>query len=226
MCGRFNVVSDPLHRFIEELTGQRIELADRYNIAPTEEIPVLLRSNGDDWQVREMRWWLVPSWADAPDQKYAMYNARSENLARSRAFREPFRHRRCIVPASGYYEWRLQDGKKIPYYITPAEADGFAFAGLWDRWQKEERIIDSCTIVTTAAPEDMKTIHDRMPVHLTNEQVQTWVASSADEDSLANLLAPGLRMPLAVTPVSTVVNNARNKDPRCIEPVGDSMVIQ
>lgn len=225
MCGRFNVVSDPLNRFVEELTGHPVDMEDRYNIAPTEQIPVLLKSDDNDWTMREMRWWLVPSWADAPDQKYAMYNARSENLTRSRAFREPFRHRRCIVPASGYYEWRTEDGRKVPYYITPADADGFAFAGLWDRWQKDERIVDSCTIVTVAAPEAMTGIHDRMPALLTKDQIQDWVAVDAGEDSLAKLLAPGASLRLAVTPVSSIVNNARNKNARCIEPVGDTTII-
>lgn len=226
MCGRFNVVSDPLNRFLETLTGQTFEVKDQYNIAPTEQVPVLLFSRDDGWSLREMRWWLVPHWADEPSQKYSMFNARAENLPRSRAFREPFRHRRCIVPASGYYEWRTEGGKKIPYYITPHDGDGFAFAGLWDRWQGDRQVIDSCAIVTTGAPEEMKTIHHRIPVHLTHEQVESWTAADVAEDALMKLLDMERRMPLAITPVSTRVNNARNKDEGCLESVGETRVIE
>ncbi|MBD3647704.1 MAG: SOS response-associated peptidase [Pseudomonadales bacterium] len=225
MCGRFNVISDPLNRLIVEITGRGFELEDQFNIAPTEQIPVLIRDDEGDWDVRNMRWWLVPNWAKEPDQKYAMYNARSENLGRSRAFREPFRERRCIIPASGYYEWTREGKAKVPWYIEPAEQDGFAFAGLWDRWRGDDRVIESCTIVTTAAPDSIRNIHDRMPVQLTMDEVARWVHSTADADDLTPLLVSSLRMPLRLTPVSTWVNNARNKDVRAIEPVGESTIV-
>lgn len=220
MCGRFNVVSDPLNRFIVEITGRRFQLEDRYNIAPTEQVPVLLKPDDKGWDLREMRWWLVPNWAEEPSQKYSMFNAKSENLSRSRAFKEPFRYRRCIVPASGYYEWKKENGRRLPWYITPRDDDGFAFAALWDRWEGPDRVIESCTIITAAAPEELKEIHDRVPVHLTREQIAAWVDRNADEQALKELLRPGLRIPLTVTPVSTAVNNARNKDEPCLEPVG------
>jgi putative SOS response-associated peptidase YedK len=226
VCGRFNVVADPLTRFIAEITGQGFEIVDQYNIAPTEQIPVLVRSEAGRWDLREMRWWLVPYWAEEPTQKYSMYNAKSETLTRSRAFREPFRHRRCIVPASGYYEWKKEGSARIPFYITPRNADGFAFAGLWDKWKKDERSIVSCAIVTTAAPEGLKDIHDRIPVHLSNEQVEAWVDGETKRAELEALLAPATRMPLAVTPVSSIVNNARNKDERCVEPIGKTRVVR
>lgn len=226
MCGRFNVVSDPLNRFLEELTGQTFEVRDQYNIAPTEQVPVLIFSVDDGWDLRDMRWWLVPHWADEPSQKYSMFNARAENLNRSRAFREPFQRRRCIVPASGYFEWHTESGKKIPYYITPRDDDGFAFAGLWDRWEGDQQVIDSCAIVTTGAPEEMQSIYHRIPVHLTHEQVQCWMSPDVDEEELTKLLAPERRIPLAVTPVSTMVNNARNKDAQCLEAVGETRVIE
>ncbi len=226
MCGRFNVVSDPLNRFIVEITGRGFDLEDRYNIAPTEQVPVLLKSSDGEWDLRDMRWWLVPYWAEEPAQRYSMFNAKYENLTNSRAFREPFRHRRCIVPASGYYEWRKEGKAKIPYYITPENAEGFAFAALWDRWKGEDRVIESCAIVTTDAPEGLKEIHDRVPVHLTIDEVRAWVDTEADDESLKALCRPGLRMPLVITPVSAIVNNARNKDARCVEPVGEQRVIQ
>ena len=223
MCGRFNVTSDPLNRLIVEITGRGFVIDTRYNIAPTEQVPVLFKHKDGDWDLEDMRWWLVPYWADAPSTKYAMFNARSETLTKSRAFREPFKRRRCIVPASGYYEWRTEHGRKLPFYITPASGEGFAFAGLWDRWQGEDQAIDSCTIITVAASESMKPIHTRMPAHLTVDEAQTWMDQEADEAVLKGLLSPRLHVPVAVTPVSTHVNNARNKDEMCVEPQGDTL---
>ncbi|HKI73872.1 MAG TPA: SOS response-associated peptidase [Pseudomonadales bacterium] len=222
MCGRFNVTSDPLNQLIVEITGRGFVIETKYNLAPTEQVPVLFKHSDGEWDVHEMRWWLVPYWADAPSNKYSMFNAKSETLHKSRAFREPFKRRRCIVPATGYYEWRTENGRKLPLYITPEDGNGFAFAGLWDRWKGPEQTIESCTVVTTAASNSMSRIHNRMPVCLSVSEAQTWMDPDADETTLKQLFAPIIRMPIAVTPVSTFVNNARNKDERCVEPLGES----
>ncbi|MEX0942399.1 MAG: SOS response-associated peptidase [Pseudomonadales bacterium] len=228
MCGRFNVTSDPLNQLIVEITGRGFVVETRLNIAPTEQVPVLVRSQAGEWDVRDMRWWLVPYWSDGPSTRYSMFNAKSETLARSRAFRDPFARRRCIVPATGYYEWRLEGSIKVPYYITPESNKGFALAGLWDRWQRDDEQIESCTIITASAPDAMKVIHDRIPVNLETDAVQTWMNADTDQDTLMRLLGPrpsGARTPVAVTPVSTYVNNARHKDVRVIEPIAESSVI-
>lgn len=226
MCGRFNVTSDPLNQLVVEIAGRGFVIDTRLNLAPTEQVPVLLRDKEGEWDLRDMRWWLVPYWSDAPSNKYSMFNAKSETLSKSRAFREPFARRRCLVPATGYYEWRKEGQQKVPFYITPEDGSGFAFAGLWDRWRNDDEVVESCTIVTAAAPEAMLPIHNRIPVHLTNDQAHAWVDPEADRDSLKSLLAPTIRFPLAVTPVSTYVNNARNKEERCIEPLGERSVIE
>ncbi len=224
MCGRFNIIDDPMTQLIADIAGQSYSGGTRYNIAPTENIPVLLKTDGD-WSLQDMRWWLVPSWAKEPSTKYAMFNARSESIAKSSAFREPFKKRRCIVPATGYYEWKKEGSHKLPLYIQPEDNHGFAFAGLWDRWQEGDQVIYSCTIVTAAAPQEMKEIHSRIPVHLSPEEIGTWVAPNASVDDLTALLAPTIRFPLNVTPVSIQVNNARNKDYRCVEPIGERIII-
>ena len=154
-----------------------------------------------------------------------MFNAKSETLSKSRAYRDPFKRRRCIVPASGYYEWRREGGQKLPYYIEPEDDAGFAFAGLWDRWEGGGDVVESCTIITAAAPESMQHIHHRIPVHLTTEQAAQWVSQTTSIDTLNTLMAPEIRMRIAITPVSTVVNNARNKDARCIEPLGPPQIV-
>ncbi len=227
MCGRFNIIDDPLTQLIMEIVGGNVpwSVQTEYNIAPTQSVPVLRYSGDEGWDMPSMRWWLVPYWSPEPGTKYRMFNAKSETLETSRAYKEPFRKRRCIVPASGYYEWKKEGPNKVPYYIEPADEPGFAFAGLWDRWHRDDRVIESCTIVTAAAPESMQRIHHRIPVHLTTEQARVWVNQETEPAQLKELLAPEIRMALQVTPVSTIVNNARNKDDRCVEPLGDSIRI-
>lgn len=226
MCGRFNVTSDPLHQLIVEITGRGFVIDTRFNLAPTEQVPVLLKDSEGQWDLRDMRWWLVPWWSESPAPKYSMFNARSETLTKSRAFRDSFERRRCVLPVTGYYEWRKEGNVKVPYYITPLDQSGFAFAGLWDRWKGQDQVIESCTIVTVAATEAMNPIHNRMPAQLLPEEVHQWLDAEADRDSLLSLLTPRLPEPLLVTTVSTYVNNARNKDERCVEPLGEATVIR
>jgi putative SOS response-associated peptidase YedK len=225
MCGRFNVVQHPMMRFLQEITGQDFSVETSLNVAPTEQTPVLVKADSS-WDLRHMRWWLIPYWSKEPTTKYAMFNAKSETLEKSSAFREPFRRRRCILPVSGYYEWKTESGVKVPYYIEPESDDGFALAALWDRWRGNNTVIESCTIVTAAAPQSMAAIHNRIPVYLTCDQVSSWVNPNADRKALAELLVPEICMPLKVTPMSTFVNNSRNKDERCLEALGEAVVIR
>ena len=227
MCGRFNIIDDPLTQLIMEVVGGEVPwtLKTEYNIAPTQVVPVLRHSDEEGWDMASMRWWLVPSWSPQPSTKYSMFNAKSETLTTSRAYKEPFKRRRCIIPVSGYYEWIKAGSIKHPYYIEPASEPGFAFAGLWDRWQRGDQTIESCTIVTAASPGPMKNIHHRIPVHLTADQAKVWANQQTEPTSLQELLVPEIRMTVQVTPVSTIVNNARNKDERCVEPMGKTIKI-
>ena len=237
MCGRFNIIDDPLTQLLIEITGQDAgwSLSTEFNIAPTQTIPVLCLDaprdeptggGSQDWALRSMRWWLVPYWASEPSTKYSMFNARSETLATSRAFREPFKRRRCIIPASGYYEWQKGSNKqKLPFYMTPDDDPGFAFAGLWDRWEGDGQVIESCTMVTTAAPDSMKHIHHRIPVHLTTGGARQWVSGETALETLETLMAPAVHTAIRITPVSTLVNNARNKESRVIEPLDESTIV-
>lgn len=227
MCGRFNIIDDPLTQLIMEIIGGNVpwKVITEYNIAPTQNVPVLRYSEEEGWDMPSMRWWLVPYWSPEPTTKYSMFNAKSETLTTSRAYKEPFKRRRCVVPVSGYYEWKKEGSIKVPYYIEPVTEPGFAFAGLWDRWHRGDQIIESCTIVTAASPEPMKNIHHRIPVHLTVDQARTWANNETESPRLQELLVPEVRLEIQVTPVSTIVNNARNKDVRCVEPLGETIRI-
>ncbi len=228
MCGRLNMISDPLTQLIMKIINGEltdISIEDRYNVAPTENVPVLLKTGEGEWQLHDMRWWLVPNWSDAPSTKYTMFNAKSETLAKSRAFKMPFQRQRCIVPASGYYEWQKLSSGKAPFLIQPSESEGFAFAGLWDSWGRGEHRIESCTIITGAAPESMAQIHHRVPIHLSLDEIDRWLNLETSQEELTSLLSPHLREPMLVTPVSSYVGNSRHKDARCIEAIGEPRII-
>jgi putative SOS response-associated peptidase YedK len=243
VCGRFNIISAPLTQFVMTILegdhsvdpflsqGQNdpsllsLHLETRYNLAPTDQVPVLLRTAEGSWDIRDMRWWLVPYWSKGPDSKYSMFNARSETLTTSRAFKQPFRSRRCIVPASGYYEWVKEAGAKQPYYVEPVNAEGLVFAAIWETWQGESSVIESCSIVTTAATEGLASLHHRVPVMLSSEEVNAWVNPESNADILAEILAPAHKFPLSITPVTTHVNNARHKDQSCLETIGDPVIV-
>lgn len=221
MCGRFNMTTDPLTRLFMALVGEPFPGPDRLNVAPTETVPVIATDPGGR-RLAEMRWWLVPSWSREPSTKYAMFNARSESLTRSNAFKTPFARRRALVPVSGFYEWLAdEDGRKTPHYVVSDGDDGLILAGLWDRWEREGHRVESFTLVTTAAHDRLRWLHDRQPVMLTEAAAEVWADPEADEATLLDLCAPRASVPLAVVPVSRRVNNARFKDPACLDPDGE-----
>jgi putative SOS response-associated peptidase YedK len=218
MCGRYNVHDDPwLQTLLREL-GVDAHLPTRVNIAPTELVPVVVEENGER-AVREMRWWLVPSWSNGPDTKYSMFNARCESLETSRAFRWPLRHRRCILPASSFIEWTAGDGKRLPWLIGPAEG-AIAFAGLWDRWERDGNRIESCTIVTTAAAPGIDRLHMRMPVMLRPQDRDAWLDVRAGEPDLASIFRARLFVDHVIAPLTTDVNNSRHKNESLLSPIG------
>jgi putative SOS response-associated peptidase YedK len=192
VCGRFTLrtPADILkHHFgLPPLPG----FEPRYNIAPTQ--PVLaIRTRDDRPAWAELRWGLVPFWADDPSIGARMINARAETLAQRRAYREPFERRRCLVPADGFYEWmRREDGTKQAYHIAFRDDEVFAFAGLWDRWRDNDSgvTIESCSIITTEPNELVRPIHDRMPAILDRDGGEEWLREDAVPEALTVLLQP------------------------------------
>ncbi|MEM8766249.1 MAG: SOS response-associated peptidase [Pseudomonadota bacterium] len=220
MCGRFNITSDPLTVLLMELVGLPHPGPDNFNTAPTETVPVLRLDDAGEPEIAPMRWWLTPYWSKGPSTKYAMFNAKSETAAKSPAFREPFRKRRCVVPVSGFYEWTRQNNQKLPYYLTPQTESGLLLAGLWDRWRDGDsgESLESFTVLTVDAADEMAFVHKRQPLMLSVDDARRWM-DPANEDFEA-LIGSELPVALAAVPVSTYVNNARNKDSRCVDPIG------
>jgi len=223
MCGRYNIHDDPwLQTLLKEL-GVDVRIPTRVNIAPTEPVPVVFEEEGVR-RLREMRWWLVPSWAPGIDQRYSMFNAKAETLATSRAFRGPLRHRRCILPASSFIEWTEAGGHKQPWLIRP-EHGAIAFAGLWDVWEKEGNYLESCTIITTDAAPGIDRLHNRMPVMLRERDFARWLDVEKPLHDAPDILHSRLPHPFVLAPVSPAINNSRHKSEALLAPVGEEQHI-
>ena len=190
----------------------------RFNVAPTQTMPVIVRHSPNS--VELMRWGLIPRWAKDPSPGLRTINARAETVAEKRTYKRPLQSQRCLVPASGFYEWlRTADGK-IPHWIYLPDEPLFAFAGLWDAWTSPEgNEVRSYTIITCEANAFMAPIHHRMPVILTREAEEDWLNPDLVEpERLLPLLRP-YRGEMAAHPVSRAVNNPRNDYPDLVRPV-------
>ena len=227
MCGRYALAVPPeLAEIFRELLGLHgaLELEARYNIAPTQDAPIV-RARGDrhNRDLDLARWGLVPHWSKDTKIGARTINARSETAATKPAFRDPFRLRRCLVPASGFYEWKSVPGQrqKQPYYIHATGGGLLAFAGLWDRWRGPggEHVV-SFTILTTEPNELVRPLHDRMPVILPAEHFERWLDPELrDVEALEPLLVPASGEVLELRPVSPRVNKPEHDDPACIAAV-------
>ena len=188
----------------------------RFNIAPTQDAPVVRASPGGGREVALLRWGLVPFWAKDLKAGTKMINARCEGIEAKPAFREAVRQRRCIVPASGFFEWKPVAGRKQPFAITLPGQRLFAFAGLWERWKPREggEPVETFAIVTTDASPRVAEIHDRMPVILPDEAIDTWLHGAPDE---ARALLKPYEGEVQLRPVGAAVGNPRNDGPECLD---------
>ena len=194
----------------------------RYNIAPTQTVPVVLDS--EPQEMAQLRWGLIPWWAKDMRIGSSLINARRETVASKPAFREAFKKRRCLIPADGFYEWqRIGDGK-VPQHIWMLDREPFAFAGLWERWRDpalgpEVDLLRTCTIITTDPNELMAEIHDRMPVILPRESYAEWLSPETSAEALQSLLRPYPADRMEAYAISKRVNSPRYDDPSIVEPL-------
>lgn len=220
MCGRFNLITDAqaLADFLELTTT--LELQPRYNIAPTQQIPVA-REQEQGRTLDMLRWGLVPAWAKDEKTGYRMINARAETLSEKPAFRQAFRHRRCLIPATGFYEWKAGKAGKQPFHIRLNDGGLMAFAGIWEAWRDQAgRRLESCAIIVTVANDSVRPVHERMPVILGPADHPLWLSPEvSDPARLQPLLGPCPDEWLTLYPVSRRVNSPANDDPGCIAAV-------
>ncbi|MCU0975017.1 MAG: SOS response-associated peptidase [Steroidobacteraceae bacterium] len=222
MCGRyaFFAPADAVQRWFGVPFAPG--LAARYNIAPTQDVPVLREREAGHREVALLRWGLVPSWAGDPSIGQRMINARAETLAVKPSFRAAFRRRRCVVLASGWYEWQKTATGKQPFFLHRRDGEPLGFAGLWEQWvdRGSGEAIQSCAIVTTAAPPALADIHDRMPAVLAREALAEWLDPMVTDGArLSPLLGAGEAASIEARPVSRAVNDARNEGPQLVEPL-------
>lgn len=220
MCGRFVLAVNSEQLKMEFGTTNTPDIPPNYNVSPTQ--PVAVITNNLPREVDFYRWGLVPSWSKDLALGAKMINARSETVDEKPAFRAAFKRRRCIIPASGFYEWRAaDDGKKTPLYIHLTDQELFGLAGLWESWHSPEgEEIRTCTILTTDANEFMSSIHTRMPIILPRDDYEAWL--SPDEmtaGALKSLLRQFDSGKMTAHEVSRAVNRAGFSSPENIEPV-------
>jgi len=221
MCGRYTLrVNTETLAEKFNVKGDLPDLPPSYNVAPGREVATVVSDDGGR-RLEMMRWGLIPSWADDPGIGYRMINARSETAPSKPSFRQAFKKRRCLIPADGFYEWKKENGGKQPYHFRLKAGEPFAFAGLWETWNDPDGgSVLSCTILTTEANSVVGEVHPRMPVMLSAEDHEMWLAPDFEEkEPLADLLRPYPPEAMEAYPVSRFVNRPGNDDERCIERV-------
>ncbi|HRW67686.1 MAG TPA: SOS response-associated peptidase [Candidatus Competibacter sp.] len=220
MCGRFiqctsgEALAERFHLPIIP------DLTPRYNVAPSQSVGVIRVTHAGHREFVALRWGLVPAWSPEPRTAYSTFNARAETVADKPTYRHAFRRRRCLIPADGFYEWRTVGKRKQPYCIAPTDGEPFAFAGLWERWERDGTVVESCTIVVTTANATITPLHDRMPVILARADEALWLDPAlTDPAILQPLLVPCAPERLRVWPVGTAVNRPGSEGPDLMTPL-------
>jgi putative SOS response-associated peptidase YedK len=223
MCGRFSLTADPdeLRQAFPWVNLPAAGTGPRYNISPSQPVAVIANNQRDELDF--FVWGLIPSWAKDPSIGDRMINARAETLAEKPSFRSAFRRRRCLIPATGFFEWQQVPGQKSkqPMHIRLQSGAPFAFAGLWESWSSPDgSLVLSCTIITTQPNELMAPIHNRMPVILPAAAYDAWLdPGEPPASTLSALLKPYPAGEMTAYPVSTLVNSPANDLPGTIQPL-------
>ncbi|MBP9503087.1 MAG: SOS response-associated peptidase [Candidatus Promineofilum sp.] len=220
MCGRFALAATGEEVAIQYELPIVPFIVPRYNIAPTQPVAAVRLNGRGERELTHFQWGLIPSWAKDPSMGAKLINARSETAAEKPSFRAAFKRRRCLLPATGFYEWRKLNGGKQPMYIHAADGGLMSLAGLWEVWHAPDGgELETCTILTTAANGLMAPIHDRMPVIIDPLDYTMWLDEKTPADQLGHLLRPSDDDRLATYAVSTAVNSPKNDSIELIDPI-------
>jgi len=221
MCTRFALLQKDFHAVLERLgVAVPAGFASRYNLPPGSPLPAVRTDPvAGARALASLRWGLVPSWAKSEREGPLLANARAETIATKPSFRSAYRHRRCVIPASGFYEWTKRGDLRLPWYLQRHDGRPFCFAGLWESWHPPGlEPLETCALVTTSANAEMRPIHDRMPVSLSPAQAEVWLDPARGAAELEPLLLPAPDGTFTATPVSPRMNNVRHEGPDCIVP--------
>ena len=216
MCGRFSL--GLVYGFSTRFGVPEVpELKPRYNIAPFQQVPMIV--GGEAKSVKWMRWGLVPHWAKGEEFGLKLINVRSESAMDKPMFKTLLNHQRCLVPATGFYEWQRQGNRKRPYHIRVKGQEHFAMAGIYDTWSNGGKDLVTFSILTTSANEIISPIHDRMPVILRREREGEWTSKEAlSADALSEMFQPLPAPMIDAYPVSEMVNDSRSDHPDMVVP--------
>jgi putative SOS response-associated peptidase YedK len=214
MCGRFANKETPASLAEYFQTDCEVDFSPSYNIAPSSRIVTVTADEQDHRHLNLMKWGLIPSWAKDPSIGNKLANARGETVAEKPSFRTAFRTRRCIIPATGFFEWKAEGGKKYPWFISLKSGEPLAMAGIWEAWRSEAgESIETCCIITTDGNELMQPIHDRMPVILDQAQWQKWLSpKERQSEKLLSLIHPHSPDGMQAWPVSRELNRVGVRD--------------
>lgn len=239
MCGRYSNAKDlgEVARLIGFISRAAF-FAPRYNVAPSQTAPVIVSLNGQT-ELKGMRWGLIPSWAKDETIGSKLINARAETVGEKPSFKRAFNHQRCLIPADGFYEWKMSDRGKTPFRFTMQDGAVFCFAGLWERWIRPRqtgefdfdddgdgdgdeppasRVVESFSIITTTPNAMVAAVHDRMPAILQREHWHWWLDERRNGEDVKALIRPYAAEDMACCRVSAIVNSPRNESPECILP--------
>lgn len=222
MCGRYAVQAETeelIAAFGVQRDAASPHLEPRYNVAPTQEVPIVVAERGAR-RLRLARWGLVPSQWSTPDERRApLINARAESVASRPVFRDAYARSRCLIPASGFFEWRRTGGGRQPWFVTSDSGGPLAFAGLHDVWQRDDQPpLPSCTIITVPPNSLVAGLHDRMPALLAAEDWEPWLDPAAPREALRTLLRPA-EVRLTIHPVTARMNHHAYEEPDAVAPL-------
>jgi len=216
MCGRYNLIA----------TGQQIMDHFRllslpvhnpdYNIPPGQKILAIVQLEDGSNRAVNLHWGLIPSWSKDRAISSHLINARAETLTEKPSFKKAYQHRRCLIPATGFFEWQSIDAGKQPYHIHKSDNALFAFGGLWEHWEQDQETVYSCTIITTVANDKIAPIHNRMPIIIAPDDYNRWLDKKTAIVDIAAFLATDAYRNMQVIPISTRVNNPLHNDESCL----------
>ena len=216
MCGRFNLIATE-SEIIEHFCLPCLpDYQPDYNIPPGQKIIAVVKLDNSSNSAVNLHWGLIPSWSKDPKIARHTFNAKAETLNEKPSFRQAYQQRRCLIPATGFYEWQVTEGDKQPYYIHQPDNALFAFAGLWDYWEDQQKSVYSCTIITTVAQAKIKTIHDRMPVIIKPDFYDCWLDKSNTVNEIADYMDYNVYQTLQLTPIGLRINSPLHNDKECL----------
>jgi putative SOS response-associated peptidase YedK len=224
MCGRLAYFGNGTFGYETLLLPDPPPIED-YNIPPSRNILTIRNSpETGNPSYAMLHWGLVPFWSKSLKTQYILNNARAEGIEKKASFREPLKRRRCIIPASGFYEWLRKGTQRQPYFIRRTNKGYMTMAGVWDHWENDDgQEIDSCSIITTEANTLMLEIHDRMPVILDKNDLAIWLDPGADQERVLSMLKPCPNSWIEAYSVSNKVNSVKNNGSACLEKMAEPL---